>query len=182
MVTRAERMAASLAGKISSPFKSTRIAFPPTTGLPVLPSIVGANPGSPTATRGRDSGLGGRGHDTATTAAASMSATAAITSHARRRVIAILVRYAARARAECRGRSAARESCAVVAAGADQKVEEVPLGHEGEEPAPRGQVSEVGEAHQVLADLAAQLADLLVRQPQPRIEQSQLVMTSSVDG
>src|SRR2546421_5691017 len=45
----------------------------------------------------------------------------------------------------------------------DEEIQEVPLWHEGQEPAARRQVSEVRDRQRHLAELCPQLADLLVR-------------------
>ena len=56
-----------------------------------------------------------------------------------------------------------------------EKVQEVPLGQERDEPAARRQMGEVGERHRHVADLHGQLVHLLVRQLQEVLQQPELV-------
>jgi len=56
-----------------------------------------------------------------------------------------------------------------------QEVQEVPLRHERDEPAPRRQVGEVGDREPDVVDLHDQLAHLLVRQLQEVVQDSELV-------
>ena len=56
-----------------------------------------------------------------------------------------------------------------------EKIEKLPLRHEGDEVAARRQMREVGKHHAVLADLAGELAQLLMRPFEELIEQAELV-------
>jgi hypothetical protein len=56
-----------------------------------------------------------------------------------------------------------------------EEIEEVPLREEGDEAAARGKMGEVGEDDHLVADDAADLAHLLVRQLEKRVEESELV-------
>jgi hypothetical protein len=56
-----------------------------------------------------------------------------------------------------------------------EEVQEVPLRHEGDEAAVCRQVPEVGDRERRVPDLGGQLRRLLVRQPQERLEQAELV-------
>ena len=56
-----------------------------------------------------------------------------------------------------------------------EEIEEVPLRHEDEEPAPGREMGEVGDRHDHLTDLRRQLAHFLVREPQETFQQAELV-------
>ena len=56
-----------------------------------------------------------------------------------------------------------------------QEIEEIPLRHEGDEPAARRQMREVGERELGVADHAPDLSQLLVRPAQELVEQAELV-------
>jgi hypothetical protein len=58
---------------------------------------------------------------------------------------------------------------------AGKEIEEVPLRHEGDEPAARRQVAEVGDREKFVADRDAQPRHLLVRQAEERLEDTELV-------
>ena len=56
-----------------------------------------------------------------------------------------------------------------------EKIEEVPLRHEGDEVAARRQVREIGKHHAILADQPYELAQLLMRPLEELFEQAELV-------
>ncbi len=56
-----------------------------------------------------------------------------------------------------------------------EEVQEIPLRDERDEGAADLQVAEVGDRHHGVADLAAELAEFLVREPQELVEQPELV-------
>jgi hypothetical protein len=58
---------------------------------------------------------------------------------------------------------------------AREKIEEVPLRHEGDEAASGGKMGEIGEYDLLVADDAGDLVHLLVRQLEKLIEQAKLV-------
>src|SRR6185369_8194759 len=55
------------------------------------------------------------------------------------------------------------------------EIQKLPLRHEGQEFAVRGQVRQVGQRNQLVAKLSGKLADLLMRACQKSIEQTELV-------
>src|SRR4029077_2221783 len=56
-----------------------------------------------------------------------------------------------------------------------EKIEKVPLRHEGDEAAAHRQMREVGKHHAVVANLAGKFAQLLMRPFEELIEQAELV-------
>jgi hypothetical protein len=56
-----------------------------------------------------------------------------------------------------------------------EEIEEIPLGHHGNEPAPRGQVGEIGDLYGDVADLRRQLPHFLMRQAEQAVQEPELV-------